>query len=672
MNAIDIARKMAALGQEKDALRAYTLTVSQDPDPANQLEAAVYLLQNGEDYRFSYTCFRNLYNEGFCKEEVLAIMTEAFYLPNEKDLRGRYERNCKLLKKYPYLFRTDFPDFEDLPIRFYPYDDKGFIPFYVREERFGDYINFKHPVVSRNFFKDLENPILADDVYSQYELEYLNDTVRRSEDAARENHIYLHYSDWGVFCAHLQCLNFRPLLESKKIVLLMEEEIARYPIDFKAEYGMDYEAMTLQPFRLEEINRMIWCAQLSSHNGIDFFSEIMDGHPNLLYFPTVMMDYLEKSIQETQELLDKAKNLQDFIRVSKRISPKVAEELWRMKKRTEKDLLVALFFASDGTTVNLDPTARVAPALFLNPHFGNIEYTLTVRKRGETVLNAPEYERIQKSPVFRHFKYIKAFTPMRRFTASYGGEMKFIYQNFLKERKREAEGEVLKTRQVMLSDPVSRRVLNRSFMIDWQDRLFQDSVLIRFEDGKLNPKATFTALAAFLDLPYTQSMTYCSRGGEVDPESLPGNVRGFDATAIYRTYDEYANDAERYYLEYFLRDAYEAYGYSFQYYDGKPVTMEKVEELVRNFTTVNGYIEETMVPWLEPQIKAAAAESGMTEEKIRQDVLADYIRQLDTLRHLNAKYLLKDLRFVNKNGQQLRMMPLLKLDPALLQNPLYN
>ena len=122
----------------------------------------MYLLQNGEDYRFSYTCFRNLYNEGFCKEEVLAIMTEAFYLPNEKDLRGRYERNCKLLKKYPYLFRTDFPDFEDLPIRFYPYDDKGFIPFYVREERFGDYINFKHPVVSRNFFKDLENPILAE------------------------------------------------------------------------------------------------------------------------------------------------------------------------------------------------------------------------------------------------------------------------------------------------------------------------------------------------------------------------------------------------------------------------------------------------------------------------------------------------------------------------------
>ena len=70
-------------------------------------------------------------------------------------------------------------------------------------------------------------------------------------------------------------------------------------------------------------------------------------------------------------------------------------------------------------------------------------------------------------------------------------------------------------------------------MVDWQDRLFQDSVLARFEDGKLNPKATFTALAAFLDLPYTKSMTYCSRNGERDPESLKGNDRGFDPAAIY-------------------------------------------------------------------------------------------------------------------------------------------
>ena len=672
MNAVEIARKMAALGQEQDALRAYTLVISQEQDPAARLEAAAYVLQNGGDYRIAYTCFRDLYNEGFCREDVLAIMTEAFYAPNEKELRSRYERNCRLLKKYPYLFRGDFPAFEDLPIRFFPYDDRGYIPYDVRAERFGQYVDFKHPVVSRNFFRDLEKPILADDVYSQYELEYLNDTVRRSEDAARENHIYLHYTDWAVFCAHLACLNLRGLLKAEKFVFLIEDEIARYPIDFKAQYGMDYEAMTLRPFRLEEINRIIWCAQLSSHNGIDFFSEIMDGHPNLLYFPTVMMDYLEKAIQETQDLLDKSPNLQHFLKVSQRLSPQVAEELWRMRSRTDKDLLVALFFASAGTTVNMDPAARIAPALFLNPHFGNIEYTLTVRKGGETVLGSAEYEKIQQSPLFKHFKYIKTFTPLRRFTASYGGEIKFIYRNFLKDKEREEAGETLEKRQVLLTDPVSRRILNRSFMIDWQDRLFQDSALVRFEDGKLNPRATFSALAAFLDLPYTKSMTYCSRGGQVDPESLPGNERGFDTAAIYRTYDDYANDAERYYLEYFLRDAYETYGYSFQYYDGQPVDMDKVRELVAGFTTVNGYVKETMDPWLKSQIDAAAAETGMDREKIRQDALNDYIRQLDELRLQNAKYLLRGLRFVNKNGQLLRMMPMLKPDPALLDVPLYH
>ena len=36
-----------------------------------------------------------------------------------------------------------------------------------------------------------------------------------------------------------------------------------------------------------------------------------------------------------------------------------------------------------------------------------------------------------------------------------------------------------------------------------------------------------------------------------------------------------------------------------------------------------------------------------------------------------AKYLLKNLRFINGQGQPLQMMKLLKLDPALLEQPLY-
>jgi len=239
MTATDIARKMAALGQGRDACDAYRLSIHEGCSPAEEMDAAVYILQSGGDHRVSLSSFQSLYNRGFFQEDCLAIMNEAVYKPNVKAQCSRYERNCKLLGRYPYLFRKDFLPFDELPVKFFPYDDDGFVPFDTREERFGDYVDFNRPVVSRNFFRDLGKPILAADVYSQYDLEYLNDNVRKSEYIGRENHIYLHYSDWGTFCSYLQCLNLRPLLKDEKLVFLIGSEVEQYPIDFKKRFGID-------------------------------------------------------------------------------------------------------------------------------------------------------------------------------------------------------------------------------------------------------------------------------------------------------------------------------------------------------------------------------------------------------------------------------------------------
>ena len=113
-------------------------------------------------------------------------MTQAFYLPNVEKQRRQYERNCAALAKYPYLFRKDFPPFEDLPIQFFPFNDEGYVPFLKAEDRFDKYVNFNDPVIDRYFFRDLEQPVLAVDVYSQYHLEYLNDNVRKSEWVGRK------------------------------------------------------------------------------------------------------------------------------------------------------------------------------------------------------------------------------------------------------------------------------------------------------------------------------------------------------------------------------------------------------------------------------------------------------------------------------------------------------
>lgn len=668
LSALTIARRMAELGQREEACRAYTLALSGHLEPEGELEAALYLLQAGGDYQVAYTTFVDLYRRGFYQEDLLSILTQAFYEPNVKLLKSRYEKNCKALKQYPYLFRRDFLPFEDLPIRFYPFNDKGYLPFYRREGRFGPYIDFNHPVVSRNFFRELDQPILATEVFSLYELSYLHDNVRKSEWVGRDNHIYLHYSDWDIFCAYLQVLNLRPLLEEEKFVFLIGEEISQYPIDFQTRFGIDYSQYPVKPLGITEVHRLIWHTQLATHNGGDFFNEIFDGHPNLIATPSIMMENVLTCVSTIREALWEGKTVTNFHPGDgdQEKVERILEQLYRLPSPTDKDIFVALFLCMADLRP-LDPAARIAPAVFFQPHFPNMLFEISTTDKGWAALSSAQYDTIRESPVFRAFPYIKTFTPMRRPTTSTAASVKFM-RNGIEEAKLEGESKVM-------GDAVVHRLLNRSFMIDPQDRLYQDSVLVRFEDGKLNPKATFTALAAFLDLPYTESLTYCSLYGQRDPESLQGNDLGFSPAAIYRTYDEYMGEPERYYLEYFMRDAYEYYGYDFQYYDGAPVDLEKVKELVAHMDVSNRQFEETFQTHMESvglvSLNGERLEGVVAEEGMRQ-ALEAYLEAISEKRITIAETLLRGLRFVNKNGQPLRMMPRLELDPALLEQPLYH
>lgn len=670
MQTIEIARRMAELGQDLEALRAYTLAVRNGGlVPEETLEAAIYILQNGGDYQVSYTCFLNLYQQGYYREETLALLTGAFYEPNIKELRGRYERNVKLLKKYPYLFRKDFPSFEELPIQFYPYRNDCYIPFSPDRLEFGEFMDIKKPVITRNFFHDLENPILAEDVYSQYELEYLRDNVRRSEDVGQENHVYLHYTNWETFCSYLQCLNIRPLLKEEKILFLIEDEIVQYPIDFKERFNIDYSRYPKKPVALREITRMIWLSQLSSHNGINFFTEIFDGHPNLISVPPISLQKTVDTLKNIQKALNSSRNVSDACRWLD-LPSHLAQELYLTRDVTDKECLVASVLADERFAGALDPTSRIAPALVFQPHFGHLEHTLTVDSTGKTVLFSPAYEEISASPIFKGFKYIKTVAPLRRPTTGYAAAVRYMHKGILEGRKNKDDT------YGVIDDELIVRILNRSYLVDWQDRLFQDSILVRFEDAKLNPKATFTALAAFLDIPYTESLTYCSRGAERDPESFKGDARGFDTRAVFEAYSDYANDAERYFLEYFTRDAYESYGYDFQWYDGQPMDEDKAGALIQKFSTLDSYIQTTWKIAWQSQAEEMLAENETIDEKAFQKKTERFISErLSAFRENRlsvAKTLLQGLRFVNRNGQPLHMMPLLKLDPALLEQPLYH
>ena len=670
MEAIEIARRLSALGQTKDACQAYELALHQGVEPIAKMEAAAYILQNGGDYRISYGCFIELYNQGIFREDVLPLMEAVFYEPNIKMMKSRYERNCKRLEKYPWLYRRDFIPFEELPIRFFPYDDhNGYIPFYRAEERFGEYVNFDHQVISRNFFKDLDKPILAEDVYSQYELEYLNDNVRRSEDVGRENHVYLHYTDWGVFCSYLQCLSLRKVLESRKLVFLIGDEISQYPIDFKERYGIDYSLSPVKPLGIREVNRLIWHTQLATHNGGDFFNEVFDSHPNLLALTSVMFSTVEEQVASIRKALGRVRSARDAVRMFPNWPPRVAQELFRIQNPSDKDLLVAWFLGYKPISSMADPNARISPAVFLQPHFYNINYELYIDESDRTVLNSEQYDEICQSPVFRGFKYIKTFTPMRRITNSHAATVRFMNRNVMEDDEASEEN-----KRTVVNDAVIHRTLNRSYLIDWQDRLFKDSILVRLEDGKLNPKATFTALAAFLDLPYTDSFKQCSEFGK--PLDYNGVLTdGFDPSIIYRTYDEYANDDERCFIEYFMRDAYETYGYDFHYYDGTPMDEERAAALTRGFTTIDRFIRESWRANIYNKEMVSIEGENVSEEiaeSVRDQLTEKKIEAYAENRLKVVKLLMRGLNFVNRNGQPLRPTPMLKLDPALLENPIYH
>ena len=649
MDTIEIARRLAELGQTEEAQAAYSLVLQEaaERNPELELEAASYLFFSQGNYQVAYTAFVSLYNRGFYQTELMDLMTQAFYLPNAEDQKKRYARNCAALAKYPYLFREDFPDFEALPVQFFPFNDEGYIPFFKAEHRFGAYVNFNDPVIDRYFFRDLDKPVLARDVFSQYQLEYLNDNVRKSEWVGRENHIYLHYTDWTTFCAYLQCLELRPLLSEKKLVFLMEGEIEQYPIDFHARFGIDYAQYPVRPIGIGEVTRMIWHTQLAAHNGGDFFNEIFYGHPNLLSYESIMFDNIQKAVAEVKT---------NWRRVDW-LTPRLRRQLSRMKRPTDKDFLVALFLDRQDISGSLDHGSRIAPALFFQPHFSNMIYDIRESElKGAPMLYSEQYEAIRTSPLFHGFRYIKTFTPMRRITTSYAASVRFMLDQ-------EVQGEEVK----VVPDVLAQRLVNRSFMVDQWDRLYRDSVLVRFEDGKLNPRATFTALAEFLDLPYTESMTYCSSRLGVDPESLAGNARGFDPATVYRTYDEFANDEERAFLEYFLRDAYEYYGYDFHYYQGEPVDEAWIERKIQSFTCLDGFITQSHQKAAQEMAVTFTNGSDPIDVKVN-----DPIPGYQNNRRRIADFLLRGLRFVNKQGQPLKMMKPLKLDLALLEQPLYH
>ncbi len=676
MSAIEVARRLAELGEAETAVQVYEAVLTEDGNqPIDRLEAACAVLQYGENYKAAYDTFLDLYcGESELRGDIFGILTDAFYTPNVNKQKNLYRKNCKLLKDYPLIFRKDFLPFEELPVLFYPYDDNGVLPYYKGEDRFSEYTDIRDTQITHYFFGDAENPVLAENIFSQYELEYLNDNVRRSEWVAKENHIYLHYTNWGEFCSYLALLDLKPLLQGQKFVFLIEEEKSLYPIDFKERFGVDYSLCTPKPLHIQEVTRLIWHTQLGSHNGGDFFNEILHGHPYMICDDSLMFyDLLEtadifyKNAKKVINSKGKKSWAPDTLAL---FDDEVARQISHLRTVTKKDAWVAFYLGGKSRYRRFYHEGyRFVPPIMIQPHFHHAETVWSTHESGQIQIHNNNYHELLDSGILMQFKYIKTFSPLRRPTTSHAATVRFMDRIHAYDKK-EDEKKEKKTVPIM-GDNLHTVMMNRNMMAAKSDRLYRDSRIVRFEDAKLNPTATFTALARFLDIPYTKTMTYCSNDGGIDPLGISTNVRGFDTATVYRTYDEYTDDNERAFLEYFLRDIYKAYEYDFVTYDGREMTPEEEETLLEKCTTNLDYTVKT-----HDKYKDILGEvMGVPEEEwdtFAKEHAKETVERSKELRLLLTRLQRYGMNFCNSKGETLHFMKMLEPVPELMEQPLYH
>lgn len=676
MTAIEIARRCAELNDVTAAQNAYVLALGEEQEPAAELEACTYLLYTDSHYQLAYSKLINQFNNGNFMSESLDLLLKFMFVPKASVQEKLYNFNIRKLEKYPYFFRgsREFLPFDELPIRFFTYNSEGYVPFYQEKAKFGEYLNPGYEEITHYYFDGSDKPILTTDNYSAYELSYLYDCTRRSEDIARDNHVYLHFTDWAVFCSYAQIIDFTRLLPMKKLVIMIEDEGKRYPIDFAEEYGIDYSEGKIAPIRVDEVKRMIWHVQLSTHNGGDFFNEILDDHPNLITHTSIVYSEL-KNVVDTcykdirsqnffnsdREIIfysddDGNGTIITYSDMARYLRAKASKDI------TYRDVTVAVYLAlsSASDSSPCDPSSRFAPILVYQPHFPSLKYDISYFEDTNTAkLISKEYDTLKKDPIMKSFKYIKSLIPIRRFTTSFSASMKYVIN------KSSSVG-VAFNRYTC-----STNILNQSFRHDLDDRYYKDSRAVRFEDGKLNPKATFTEVAKFLDIPYTESMTYCSVGGIKDKASTAGNVIGFDTSSVYRTYDEYATERINAMIEYFLSEPMKYYGYEPNYYKGQPIGSDDIR----------GAIEEENNLYIDWVNKVGAIKSSATTISLngKTQSLDTFVESAARRTGIISYYALDKLNeiiknnvlFMGENGKPMVLTRMIEPNPDMLDQPPY-
>lgn len=626
------------------------------------MKQAMLKITKGE-FEQGFAELADVYAGGQHDPAVLHDLTVGFWQPNLEEMESTFRKNVAALENYPFLLTKEFTAPTENSRLLFPLTDSLFYcfdqqrnalcPLIVESERETQY-----------FFKELDHPLFVESEYNLHNLRFLRDNVRRSEDFAGDNHIYLHYEDANAFSVLLYYSDMEDLCGDEKFVFLIGDEKDLYPLDFKTRFGKDYAACRSKEISVSEIKRIIFGWKITNIAGTSFLAEIMDYHPDLMTMPEgVMYSFadlyagqlrgktLSEAVSFLKKLPDGDSRKSGIMRMvrnnSEQLSKSVREEFNRVSaeefltvlesvlaeipRPSAREWLTGLFLAF--SRCHGRSFGRVIPALFLYPHDDMFYLAGVNRDRVSFYLD-----------LVGSYPYHKVIAVIRNPVTHAGAVANYMTVGHPKARN--ARGEIQ-------LDPfycvTFGSILPKDYYFPLQHPLRESIQIVRFEDLKLNPKAAIASMAEFLNIPITQSLfhtTWC--GLEKDGISTENTAfAGFDPAPVYKTYDQYLSVFDKYRLELLLRYVIEAYGYRAKYYDGQQFSYEeivKMMELPFLFESI-----KTVVP---PEKKRSSRERGM-----------QFIKFAAAIQTFPFN--------VNGGTEQFAPLPWLRPKEELLEQPLY-
>lgn len=556
------------------------------------IQEAISLFDYGK-YKEAFEGFADIYNKSIDKQErgnIMSILLEAYYEPNEPELRGYYENNRKVLAEYPYIWGDKPEEFTSLSFLLFPTSEESYYLYDKVTDRFiGEYDGITCNQM-RYFFENLEHALKVEDEDNLYNLTFLFDNVRRSEDVAMDNHIYLLYNTWESLQRVMQVGDLAPILEHNKFVFLMGKDCHnRYPVDFKKEFGIDYSSMKPQKLCIDEIERICIFSSTDSHCGNAMIDSLLDWHPNLLTikeFGLSAFSSFYKSCLEGRsctefiaELIQNQNKVEcrPFYTCLYKIYPQSdanlpdIEEFLQQLTNVLSDILIptikqwfCAFFYANALALKKSLNHRIVPAIFHAPHavwgcdwnseFGNMQQ------------------------VYGLFKYIYAFSVLRRPESMIGGRIKY-------------EINCRKLYNITSADCLSQLIFKTGELqhVDWR-RVYHDEyslfqynrmVIVRYEDIKTNPKATLYALCEYFNIPWSDMLLQCTHNGKPTIYNDAGTiVSDFDLGPLAMDYySEYLNEYDRFRIEVVYSEFYQYWEYMPRAYRGFHYSDDEIEKM---------------------------------------------------------------------------------------------